>query len=219
MIVAPISSLRVGLKTILAGKSGIQVVAEAAALDEPEVLPSQLDLLIVAALENPTNSWLRSLLNSFPPLPFLLLLSPPASEEALFLPPDHVMGILNINALPEDIEAAIGALAAGLSVIDPQMSHNIHFSPVSPGGMLQGDHFPLEDLEKDQDPFTEALTGRENEILQALALGLTNKEIARRFAISEHTVKYHIGSIYSKLGVNNRTEAVRQGIRLGIITI
>ncbi len=65
----------------------------------------------------------------------------------------------------------------------------------------------------------EALTGREVEILQALALGLTNKEIARRNAISEHTVKYHVASIYSKLGVNNRTEAVRQGVHLGIITM
>ncbi len=71
----------------------------------------------------------------------------------------------------------------------------------------------------EQDLDIEALTPRETEILQVLALGLTNKEIARQFSISEHTVKYHVDSIFSKLGVNNRTEAVRKGVHLGIILI
>jgi DNA-binding CsgD family transcriptional regulator len=50
-----------------------------------------------------------------------------------------------------------------------------------------------------------------------LVEGLSNKEIAWRMKISEHTVKFHVASIFSKLGVSTRTEAVTQGIRRGLI--
>jgi NarL family two-component system response regulator YdfI len=63
------------------------------------------------------------------------------------------------------------------------------------------------------------LTDREMEVLQLLAQGLANKQIAAKLSISEHTVKFHVSSIYTKLGVGNRTEAVRMGVRRGLILL
>jgi DNA-binding CsgD family transcriptional regulator len=57
------------------------------------------------------------------------------------------------------------------------------------------------------------------EVLQQLALGLANKQIGAALKMSENTVKYHITSIYMKLGANNRAEAVRIGARLGLISL
>jgi DNA-binding NarL/FixJ family response regulator len=63
----------------------------------------------------------------------------------------------------------------------------------------------------------DALTPREREVLDMLAEGLSNKEIAWRMNISGHTVKSHVASIFAKLNVSTRTEAVTQGIRKGLI--
>lgn len=63
----------------------------------------------------------------------------------------------------------------------------------------------------------DALTPREREVLDMLAEGLSNKEIAWRMNISGHTVKFHVASIFAKLNVSTRTEAVTQGIRKGLI--
>jgi NarL family two-component system response regulator YdfI len=65
----------------------------------------------------------------------------------------------------------------------------------------------------------EQLTPREAEILELLAQGLANKQIALYLQISEHTVKFHISSIFTKLGATNRMEAVRMGLQLGLITL
>lgn len=65
----------------------------------------------------------------------------------------------------------------------------------------------------------EALTPRELEVLELLAEGLSNRAAASRLDISEHTVKFHVSSIFSKLGAGNRTDAVRRGVRLGLITL
>jgi len=69
------------------------------------------------------------------------------------------------------------------------------------------------------DSIIEDLSLRENEVLDHLARGLSNKQIAYKLGISEHTVKFHISAIYSKLGVNNRAEAVRVGIQHGYVSI
>lgn len=73
--------------------------------------------------------------------------------------------------------------------------------------------------EEDEPPLVEALTPREIEVLELLAEGLPNKSIAARLAISDQTVKFHVASIYGKLGAVNRTDAVRRALRRGIITI
>jgi DNA-binding CsgD family transcriptional regulator len=65
----------------------------------------------------------------------------------------------------------------------------------------------------------ESLTAREREVLELLAEGLPNKAIGARLGISDQTVKFHVASIYGKLAASNRTEAVRKGVRLGLITL
>ena len=65
----------------------------------------------------------------------------------------------------------------------------------------------------------EALTPRELNVLELVAEGLPNRAIAARLEISEHTVKFHVSSLFSKLGAGNRTDAVRRAVRLGLITL
>ncbi len=104
------------------------------------------------------------------------------------------------------------------------------------GGRQQGGHEPgdrepgdrkgrpyiLRDFEIDNIDVVlpdEALTAREREVLELLSRGLPNKLIARRLQISEHTVKFHVSSIYAKLGASSRTDAVSRGVRRGLITL
>ena len=86
-------------------------------------------------------------------------------------------------------------------------------APAEPPGL----HRP--DRDEDEPALVEALTPREIEVLELLAEGLPNKSIAVRLAISDQTVKFHVASIYGKLGAVNRTDAVRRALRRGIITI
>ena len=71
----------------------------------------------------------------------------------------------------------------------------------------------------DDNPPVESLTPREIEVLELVAEGLPNKAIAGRLGISDQTVKFHITSLAGKLGAANRTDAVRRGVRRGLITL
>jgi two-component system nitrate/nitrite response regulator NarL len=75
------------------------------------------------------------------------------------------------------------------------------------------------DPDPDAADYTEPLTKREQDVLELVAEGLSNKSIAARLGISDQTVKFHVASICGKLGVANRTEAVRRALRRGLITI
>ena len=78
---------------------------------------------------------------------------------------------------------------------------------------------PMSSVGAGLEPLAEPLTSREVEVLQFVAQGLANKQIALALAISEHTVKFHISALYGKLGATNRTEAVRLASRRGLITL
>ena len=65
----------------------------------------------------------------------------------------------------------------------------------------------------------EQLTPREHEVLVLVADGLRNREVAERLGIPEHTVKFHLAAIFGKLGAASRVEAVRRGLRLGLIQL
>ena len=118
----------------------------------------------------------------------------------------NIHGVVTPDASAEELCAAIRAVAAGLFVAQPDVVTSIvGASPARGVGLA-----PVDET-------AHALTTREIEVLQMLAGGLGNKEIARRLAISTHTVKFHIGAIMHKLGASSRTEAVTLGIRRGLI--
>jgi DNA-binding NarL/FixJ family response regulator len=210
MIISPIPSIRVGLKTILESISEVKVTAEAAALDETSRLPLSVDIVLIAGFESPNSTRLNTVLAANPAQAFLFLINPSSTGLPPLFHGQQMLGWINMDAAPEEIGAAIHALQAGLLVIEPTFASQVFANPETGRANSTG-----ETTESTYDP----LTPRESDVLEFLAQGMANKEIARRLTISEHTVKYHVSSIYSKLGVNNRTEAVRQGVRLGIIVI
>lgn len=106
-------------------------------------------------------------------------------------------GILPADASADELSAAVHALSQGLIVGTSQLLFEEESEPQSRG----------------------PLTEREAEVLGLLSRGLANKQIAMELGISEHTVKFHVSSIYTKLNVTNRTEAVREGLRGGWIVL
>ena len=77
---------------------------------------------------------------------------------------------------------------------------------------------PAEPIDDDE-TLPERLTPREIEVLELVAEGRSNRAIAERLGISDQTVKFHLASISGKLGAANRTDAVRRGVRAGLITL
>jgi two-component system, NarL family, response regulator YdfI len=116
-----------------------------------------------------------------------------------------VAGLLPAEATASEIGAAIESAAAGLVVVHPAFLD----SPTETEVELRT---PAESPKP-------SLTPREIEVLNLMAQGLGNKEIAWRLGISEHTAKFHIGSIFNKLDASGRTEAVTLGIRAGLIML
>lgn len=110
-------------------------------------------------------------------------------------------GLLPRDADLGKLQAALLAAAQGLVTIDSEFTSSLLPTPT-----------PLSQM-------AEALTPRELEVLQHLAQGLPNKAIARRLDISEHTIKFHVNAIMSKLGAQSRTEAVVRATQLGLILL
>jgi NarL family two-component system response regulator YdfI len=108
--------------------------------------------------------------------------------------------VLGSGASPDELVAAVVAVAAGLVATQPAT-------------LARGRITSPQVLEN------ERLSPREVDVLAELARGAPNKHIAGRLGISEHTVKFHISSIFAKLGVSSRTEAVTRGVRLGLIML
>ena len=120
-----------------------------------------------------------------------------------------VRGVLPRSATANEIVAAVEAAAAGIVVLHPDVVSVL---------------LSLLPLKESPDPalapsLLQALTPREIEVLGMLALGLANKTIAKKLGISEHTVKFHVSSIFTKLNASTRTEAVTVGARLGLIML
>jgi DNA-binding NarL/FixJ family response regulator len=122
-------------------------------------------------------------------------------ERANYLP--HA--ILTRDASTDEIVAAIVAVAAGLVALQP---HAMSTADLGDGHVTRGEERTIEPL-----------TVRERDVLGELARGVPNKAIAARLGISEHTVKFHIASIFAKLAVSSRTEAVARGARLGLVML
>ena len=82
-----------------------------------------------------------------------------------------------------------------------------------------GDRLALDDGGELEGPLVEPLTPRERQVLELVADGLPNRGIADRLGISDETVKFHLASIFGKLGAVNRTDAVRRALRHGLVPL
>lgn len=182
-----------------------------------EVLNNQLDITVVLVTQN---------LESLPqdPLDVLLVvqnsrgfqvenkqavlfLAEGQSEIQEILKQDlSTWGVLPINASEDELSTAIHALAEGLWVGSP--------------GLIREFLRPIPSMATGEKELSlQALTPREKEVLQMASQGFANKQIAELMGISEHTIKFHLSSLYAKLRVTNRTEALRAGVINGLIVM
>jgi len=136
----------------------------------------------------------------------VLLIRDPAAEPVAEALRAGVKAVLPSGIDGPEIRAAIEAAVLGLTVLE---STSLDLVLRTPSGPAKGTSGTL----------VEPLTERELEVLELVAAGLGNKEVATRLEISQHTVKFHVASIMGKLGAGSRTEAVTLGIRHGLIMI
>jgi DNA-binding NarL/FixJ family response regulator len=209
-IIAPALALRAGLDALLSHETDIEVVVEATSIEAVDCLPAPIDVWIFVV--EPINLPDLDLLQAHGNAAVLFLVTGEAAAYRLIRAglvrqlSSNTWGVLSLDVSADELLAAIHALEMGLVVIAPFLAEGVLSDALSTemdGVRSLPDH----------------LTGREVEVLQYLSQGLTNKQIAVMLDISEHTVKFHISSIYAKLGVMNRAEAVRVGIQHGLLVI
>jgi DNA-binding NarL/FixJ family response regulator len=215
-VIAPSQAMRAGLRSLLSGDAGLDVTGESGSLAGIEAFAwRDVDILVEAVAENSSAAALSELQSALPgsdPFPALLLLSDEAVSSRVMVDlPLRAWGVLPVDASAEELTAAVHALHEGLVVAAPYLLKRMLGSRLRAGEPLS--------FEAADQALVETLTARETEVLQHLAQGLANKQIAALLAISEHTVKFHVSSIYAKLGAANRTEAVSIGARRGLILL
>ena len=189
-------ALRAGLRALLSSDKTIKVVAAPDSLDEE----NEADVVVTSSPAGRRASLFPASAELSNPLyssGALLLLSDEQVNFQEMKRLTRVWGILPADSSAEELTAAIHALSQGLIVGTPALLFETESEPLERG----------------------PLTERESEVLALLARGLANKQIAVSLGISEHTVKFHVSSIYQKLNVTNRTEAVREGLRGGWIAL
>jgi DNA-binding NarL/FixJ family response regulator len=198
MIMAPAQRRRDWLQHVLDSKTHVRLAGVTASfpylrslLDEHAADVVIVDLESMSNLES-ARDWILELQDL---LPIVLLCPDTAAVPPRRLMRSRAVAILRADAAADQILLAVEAACSGLIVLDPG---------AVPGAEPQGER-------------VEELTSREGEVLQLLAEGFANREIARRLDISEHTIKFHIQSILGKLRASTRTEAVARGFRAGLI--
>jgi DNA-binding NarL/FixJ family response regulator len=204
LVAAAYPVARAGLTTLIRSDPEIEIAGAANDTDELITLVESLapDIILLDPGDDP-ESWLEYLsgVEAFPPV-LLLAGSPEFAPEALRM---GVRGLLLRDATSEEMAEAVRAAVRGLVVLDPRAAAVLTEEIFHPAPVR---HEPS---------MLEPLTEREREILQLIARGLPNKAIAAELRISEHTVKFHVGSIFDKLAVSSRAEAVAQAGRAGLI--
>jgi NarL family two-component system response regulator YdfI len=194
LVAAASPVVRAGLESMLRGVSNLEVIGSVAdsgqwSGQEPDVTVLDWD----RDADDPPGDWIGV-------APLLLLTNDLQAAWIAEALRGGVRGLLAREAGQSQIIAAVEAVAAGLTVLDADDLEAILVGP-KPARI------------------TESLTPRETEVLGMLAEGLSNKMVAHRLGISEHTVKFHVQSIMAKLDAGSRTEAVTLGIRQGLILL
>jgi NarL family two-component system response regulator YdfI len=187
--------------------SGAHIIGRSSNVESAmEDLPAGTDIVLVDSTNEPSGEYLEALQESGLLRDAQVVLvadesSPIGVQQAMRL---GVKGILPSGVTAEQLGAALAAVSQGLAVLHPS-----ELQTERTAGSAMADS--LESVE--------SLTPRERQVLQMLARGLGNKEIAARLKISDHTAKFHVASILGKLGAASRTEAVSIAMRRGLLLL
>jgi two-component system, NarL family, nitrate/nitrite response regulator NarL len=171
---------------------------------------TQADVLVVDVSQNPVKA-LAELKQLSIKRPILALVSPGQEAAALEA---GAQGAISKDSKPKAVAAAVEALHQGLAVFD--LGHGRASAAAGRPASPPEAEAPLAVVLRHAE---DVLTPRESEVLALLAEGLSNKEIAVRLEISEHTAKFHVNSILQKMGAQKRVEAVVRAAKMGIIEI
>jgi len=207
-IISPAAAIRAGLKALLSEDPQINIVGEAAELNELTERQSEADVLVWSpGFTNDQSNAVDELqeFHGHETEALLLVYNDPKVVDLLNQMKVRAWGLLDPESTQTELIAGVHALKEGLSVSNAIWMNQILTTPKT------GEHR--------KNGLVESLTEREVEILQLLALGLTNKQIAARLKISSNTVKFHVSSIFGKLGTTNRVEAVNLGLKNGLIVL
>ncbi|MCC6313388.1 MAG: response regulator transcription factor [Thermomicrobiales bacterium] len=197
-IVAAYPATRAGLAALLAGDPILRPVAAGPDLagDPPAA--------IVVDLTAPGEPTVDDLAEAWPAVPLVLIGGDPTLDGPGLS--DGPVAYLPADVDGPTLAAAVYAVLAGLIAIDPQVATFARFAPPTASELTPASA-------------ANPLSPRELEVLRLVADGLPNKAIARELGISEHTVKFHVGSVLGKLGAGSRTEAVTLATRRGLLTV
>jgi DNA-binding NarL/FixJ family response regulator len=199
---------RAGLRRLLESYADLEVVGEASesvqALSETaELLPRVV--LIDAHLPETQSLEIVRQVRQLSPTIHTLLLASEENEELLYAALRAGAGGYILQDIdPDELAQAVRGVARGDILIQPQLAARL----LTRGG---------EQEKRGSARGQESLTMREREVLQLLARGLRNKEIAARLFVSERTVTFHLANIYSKLQVSGRTEALSKALEQGLL--
>ncbi len=195
--------VRAGLRGMLSGEPDFEVVGEAQNGKEAVTLTGELRpdvvLMDLRMPEMDGVTAIGGIKEKHPEVQILVLTTYESDADIIRAVEVGATGFLLKDAPREELFAAIRAAAAGKSPLSPAVAARL--------------------MRRMRGPAEEALSVREIEVLELVARGTSNKEIARQLWISETTVKSHMLHIFDKLGVTDRTAAVTAALKRGIIRL
>ena len=212
--------IRQGIRLLLEIEPDIQVVGQAAngreALQHVETLHPDVVLMDVRMPEMDGVAATRLLSERFPEVKVIILTTFEDDETVFEGLKAGARGYLLKDISSEEMAQAVRKVAAGEALIQSRITRKVlaEFSRLA----AASDRQPLPRQRAGIQTLPVPLTEREQEVLQALARGLSNREIADQLVITEGTVKNHVSSLIDKMGVRDRTQAVLKGQELGLIS-
>jgi len=202
--------VRDGLKGMLSSQQDLVIAGEASNGEEAVALAGRLHPdVVLMDLRMPLMDGVTAIgriREGWPEIHVLVLTTYDADADILRAVEAGATGYILKDAPRDELFRAVRSTAAGQSYLSPSVAARLM-------GQVRSAR------EGDREPRGEALSAREREVLESVARGATNKEIARQLHISEATVKSHLLHIFSKLGASDRTQAVTIAVKKGVIRL
>jgi NarL family two-component system response regulator LiaR len=209
LIVDDYAVVREGLRAFISTETNMEVVGEAAdgvsATEQCQALKPDVVVIDIALPNNEGLEAIRAIKETCPHLHILVLTDQGGEERVLASMKAGAQGYILKDATTQDVIKAISDVYRGEVVLHPSVAYVL----------LRA----LQTEDENDETALKTLTSRETEVLQLVALGLTNQDIAAQLSIDERTVRVHVTHILQKLGLHNRTQAALFALRHGLTVL